>query len=376
MTDDLAARFRTAYAAARRTTSWRRPANPASAFADLAAACTELGIDEWDLYAEHGAVGRLEDELTTLLGKPAAAFFPSGVMAQQVALRIHADRSGSRRVALPDLSHLLVHEEDGPRILQDLRFEFLTRGFQTPHVDQLAAIPGRLAAVLVELPLRDAGCLLPSFEELAELSAGCRERGIALHIDGARIWESQDHFGRSLPEIAGLADTLYVSFYKGLGGLAGSALLGAEDVIAEARLWRRRMGGTIFRSTAEAVSALVGLRDRLPLMADCAAWARSFAAALPDSITVQPPVPHTNQFLIFTAGDPDMINERLVAYAESNDLALGSPWRTTTEPGRAVAELNIGDGALDLDPVLVAKEVARIATGDDQSPVIDNMLSQ
>lgn len=363
VTDDLAVRLRKAYAAASATISWRRPADPATAFAELATACAELDIDHWDLYAEHGAVEQLEQELITILGKPAAAYFPSGVMAQQVALRIHADRSGSRRVALPDLSHLLTHEEDGPRILQDLRLEFLTRGFQAPHAHQLAAIPGRLAAVLVELPLRDAGCLLPTYDELAQLAAGCRERGIALHVDGARIWESQDHFGRTLAEIAELADSLYVSFYKGLGGLAGSALLGPEDVIAEARVWRRRMGGTIFRNTAEAVSALVGLRARLPLMADCAVWARTFAAALPESITVQPPVPHTNQFLIFTGGDPSAINERLLAYVESTGRALGGPWRSTTEPGRAVAELNIGDGALDLDPGETAAVMAGIAVG-------------
>lgn len=363
MTDDLAVRLPKAYAAATETISWRRPADPATAFADLAAACADFGIDEWDLYGEHGAVERLEQELIRILGKPAAAYFPSGVMAQQTALRIHADRSGSRRVALPDLSHLLTHEEDGPRILQGLRFEFLTQGFQTPHVDQLKAIPGRLAAVLVELPLRDAGCLLPTFDELAELSAGCRERGIALHVDGARIWESQDHFGRPLSEIAELADSLYVSFYKGLGGLAGSALLGSEDLIAEAKLWRRRMGGTIYRNTAEVVSALVGLRDRLPLMADCVGWARMFAAALPAAITVQPSTPHTNQFLIFTGGDPTMINERLAAYVESSGRAFGSPWRSTPEPGRAVAELNIGDGALDLDPTEFAAVMAEIAVG-------------
>lgn len=342
------------------TISWRRAADPATAFSELAAACDDLGVDDWDTYAEHGAVERLEQELITRLEKPAAAYFPSGVMAQQVALRIHADRSGSRRVALPDLSHLLVHEEDGPRILQDLRLEFLTRGFQAPHADQLRAIPGPLAAVLVELPLRDAGCLLPTFHELAELAAACRERAIALHVDGARIWEAQDHLGRPLPEIAALADTLYVSFYKGLGGLAGSALLGAEDVLAEARLWRRRMGGTIFRSTAEAVSALIGLRDRLPKMADCADWARTFAAALPDTITVQPSTPHTNQFLIFTGGDPELINDRLLAYAQSSGRALGGPWRPTAEPGRAVAELNIGDGALDLDPIEIAGVFAEL----------------
>lgn len=349
------------------TISWRRAADPATAFSELAAACDDLGIDDWDTYAEHGAVERLEQELITRLGKPAAAYFPSGVMAQQVALRIHADRSGSRRVALPDLSHLVVHEEDGPRILQDLRLEFLTRGFQAPHADQLRAIPGPLAAVLVELPLRDAGCLLPTFEELAHLAAACRERAIALHVDGARIWEAQDHLGRPLPEIAALADTLYVSFYKGLGGFAGSALLGAADVIAEARLWRRRMGGTIFRSTAEAVSALIGLRDRLPKMADCAAWARTFAGALPDTITVQPPTPHTNQFLIFAGGDSDVINERLLAYTQSSGRALGGPWRPTAEPGRVVAELNIGDGALDLDPTEIAGVFADLVAAPCQA---------
>lgn len=354
MADDLLARLNTAYAACPATITWQRPANPAAAFAELAAACAELGIDDWDTYDEHGAVERLEREVGTLLNKPAAAYFPSGIMAQQAALRVHSERSGSARVALPDLSHLLIHEENGPRILQGLRFEYLTQGFQAPNAAHLAALPGRLAAVLVELPLRDAGCLLPTFDDLAGLSAACRERGIALHIDGARIWESVDYLGHPLPEVAALADTVYVSFYKGLGGLAGSVLLGTEDVITEARLWRRRMGGTIYRNTAEAVSALAGLHRRLPLMSDCVRWARAFAAALPAGIAVQPSVPHTNQFLVFAAGDPDLINGRLAAYAETNGLALGSPWRATTEPGRVTAELNIGDGALELDPLTIA----------------------
>ncbi|MCL2464223.1 MAG: beta-eliminating lyase-related protein, partial [Micrococcales bacterium] len=220
------------------------------------------------------------------------------------------------------------------------------------------AIAGPLAAVLVELPLRDAGCLLPTYDELSELSVRCRDRGVALHIDGARIWESVDYLGHCLPEIAALADTVYVSFYKGLGGLAGSVLLGAEDVIAEARVWRRRMGGTIYRNTAEAVSALAGLRHRLPVMSECVRWARAFAAALPATITVRPAVPHTNQFFVFAGGDPDAINARLLAYVKANDLALGGPWRATGEPGRAMAELNIGDGALELDPHRTAELMA------------------
>ena len=265
--------------------------SPAQAFADLARSCAELGIEEWDVYGESGPVGRLESELVELFGVEAAAFFPSGVMAQQVALRVHTERAGIRRVALPDLSHLLQHEEDGPRLLHGLEISLLTRGFQAPAARHLEAIPGRLGAVLVELPLREAGCLLPTWDDLAELSQACRARGVALHFDGARIWESQPWFGRPLPEIAALADSLYVSFYKGLGGLAGAALLGPADFIAEARLWRRRQGGTIYHLTAEAVSALAGLRDQLPIVADTVAWARAFAAELPSFIAVQPGVP-------------------------------------------------------------------------------------
>jgi threonine aldolase len=326
---------------------------PARAFAELARACDELGIEEWDSYGEHGPVQRLEAEVTSLFGAEAAAFFPSGVMAQQAALRIHVDRGGSRRVAIPDLSHLLVHEEDGPRILHGLEVCFLTHGFEAPAARHVAAIPGRIGAVLVELPLREAGCLLPAWDDLVAVAAACRARGAALHVDGARIWESQPWFGRTLHEIAALADSLYVSFYKGLGGLAGSALLGPADFIAEARLWRRRLGGTIYRSTAEAVSALVGLRDQLPVMAEAVAWARAFAAALPPHVTAQPSVPHASQFKVYAAGEPDVVNERVLALIKEHRVGLPA-WKPAQEPGRITAELAVTAAALGLDPAAMA----------------------
>ena len=200
--DDLAKRVSAASRNCSVAISRHAYRSPRQVFADLAQACDELGIDEWDSYGDSGPVARLEAEVTALFRVEAAALFPSGIMAQQVALRIHADRAGNRRVAMPDLSHLLVHEEDGPRILHDLEISFLTRGYQAPTAKHVEAIPGRLGAVLVELPLREAGCLLPSWDELVELSAACRARGSALHFDAARIWESQPWFGHSLPEIA------------------------------------------------------------------------------------------------------------------------------------------------------------------------------
>ena len=351
--DELPARIRTAARSCPGAVSGHVFRSPAQAFADLARTCGELGIEEWDVYGEFGPVGRLESELVGLFEVEAAAFFPSGIMAQQAALRVHTDRAGIRRVALPDLSHLLLHEEDGPRLLHGLEVSLLTRGFETPAARHLAAIPGRLGAVLAELPLREAGCLLPTWDELAGLSKACRDRGVALHVDGARIWESQPWFDHTLPEIAALADSLYVSFYKGLEGLSGAALLGPTGFITEARLWRRRLGGTIYRTTAEAVSALLGLRDRLPIVADTVAWARAFAAELPSYVSVQPGVPHTNQFKLYAAGEPDIVNERVLASVQERLISLPA-WRAAPEPGRISTEIAVSGAALGLEPAEMA----------------------
>ncbi|CAI9413766.1 threonine aldolase family protein [Nocardioides sp. T2.26MG-1] len=343
--------------------SGQSPRSPAEVFSALARACEDLGIDAWDWYGEGGAVRRLEDDLVERFGVEAAAFFPSGVMAQQAALRVHCDRAGSLRVAMPDLSHLLVHEEDGPRVLHDLEILFLTRGFEVPTAAHVAALPGRLGAVLVELPLRDAGCLLPTWDELRELSGACRERGVALHVDGARIWEAQPWFDHSFAEIAAQADSTYVSFYKGLGGLAGAALLGSADVVAEARRWRRRLGGTTYRVTAEAVAALVGLRDRLPLIPQTVAWAQAFAAALPATITVQPGRPQTNQFLLYAAGDADAVNERTVEAIEAHGVGLPA-WWSAREPGRVQTEVVVTPAALGLDLAAMAAQLAQVILAD------------
>jgi threonine aldolase len=330
---------------------------PADTFAALAQACVELGVDAWDTYGDGGAVRMLEDDLIERFGVEAAAFFPSGVMAQQAALRVHCDRAGTRRVGMPDLSHLLVHEEDGPRVLHDLEVLYLTWGFEAPTAAHLAKLSGRLAAVLVELPLRDAGCLLPAWDELTELSAACRERGVALHVDGARIWEAQPWFDHSFAEIADLADSTYVSFYKGLGGLAGAALLGSAEFIAESRLWRRRLGGTTYRVTAEAVSALLGLRDRLPLIPQTVAWAQAFAAALPAEVATQPVRPQTNQFLLYAGGDADTVNERTAAAIDEHQVGLPA-WWPSREPGRIQTEVVVTPAALDLDPAEMAALLA------------------
>jgi threonine aldolase len=319
-------------------------------------------VDEWDVYAEKGAVVRVEAELAELFGKPSAAFFPSGIMAQQVVLRVWCDRTGSKRVAIPDLSHLLQHEDDGPRRLHGFEFDHLTTGPVTATADDLRRLSPGLGAALIELPLREGGCLLPSWVDLTTLSDTARELGVPLHADGARIWESQPYWGKELTEIAALVDSMYVSFYKGLEGLAGAALIGPEDVLAEARVWRRRMGGTIFHLTPYAVSALAGLEERLPRMSEYVAWAGSLAAELTQrGLKVNPDPPHTNTFLLFAAGAPDAIAERKLAFMEREKVEPCGGWRPSQVPGIAVTEVAVHDAALEHDPARVASWIVEIA---------------
>ncbi len=359
---ELRTRYAEALKGADGVVSWRRE-SPAEHLTRLATAADELDL-EWDGYGERGAVARLEEEMAELLGTAAAVLLPSGVMAQQSVLRVHCDRAGSTRVALPDLSHLLHHEADGPRLVHGLRFEHLTTGRQTPTAELLAAVPGHLGAVLVELPLRDAGCLLPTWDDLVALSAAARERGVALHLDGARLWEAQASYDRPFPEITRLFDSVYVSLYKGLGAMAGAVVATDADTAAELRLWRTRMGGTLMRLTPYALGGLLGLRDELPRMGEYLAWSRALAAALSSrGVTTEPEVPHINTFLIHSADPAETVNERLLDVAARAGVVLCGPFRPTEVPGTSVAEVALYAAAVAHDPARVADLFAEVVAG-------------
>ena len=201
----------------------------ADALAELATLDpAELASDD---YGDGGVVAVLEAEVRDLLGKPAAAFMPSGTMAQQIALRVHADRRSSRVVAFHPTCHLELHEDKAYQRLHGLVGRTLGDGRELITLSDLEGIREPLAALLIELPQREIGGRLPAWDDLVALVDTARARGAAVHLDGARLWETGPFYERPLAEIAALFDTVYVSFYKGLGGLAGSMLLGEPDVV-------------------------------------------------------------------------------------------------------------------------------------------------
>jgi len=359
--EDLRARRKAAAADCTRWLSGRR-VPPADALRALADAVT---ADERDGYGTGGEVELLEQEVAELLGKPAAVFLPSGILAQQSVLRVFADRAGTQRVAVHGLSHLLVHELNALEEVHHLRMERMTSDPRQPRPDELAAIPGKLAAVTLELPLRDGGFVLPSWDELVVFAAACEARGVPLHLDGARLWESTPYLEHSLAEVAALATTVYVSFYKGLGGLSGAALAGPEDVIAEVRRWQRRLGGNLNTLFPYAVSAREGLRTALPRMGELHQRAVELAAALQSTgFRVSPEPPHTNSFRVYAPRPAEQIELATVRRMEATHESLAWTWRAADVPGWSWVELVVTPGTLEWRVDEVAKAYGELLSGE------------
>jgi threonine aldolase len=318
--------------------------SPRSVLAELA---DEAGDEEPDRYGEGALINDFEREIATLLGKEAAVFLPSGTMAQQIALRIWADRAHTPMVAFHPTCHLELHEQKGYALLHGLHAQLIGERTRLLTLEDLCATTGKLAALLLELPQREIGGQLPSWPDLEAQVVWARERGIALHMDGARLWECAPFYGRSYAEISDLFDSVYVSFYKGIGGIAGSALAGPADLIAEARVWQRRHGGNLIQLYPFVLSARMNLRHRLDKFTSYYERAQAVArvlAAIP-GIAVKPDPPQTNMMHVYLNGSADALLDASTDVARSEKVGLFRRMLPTGVPGVAAFELSIGDGA-------------------------------
>jgi len=315
-----------------------------------------------DRYGDGGVVAELEAEIAGLLGKPAAVFWPSGTMAQQSVLRVHADRRQRRTVVFHPMCHLDRHEGQAYQRLHGLTGRPAGDLTRLVTIEDLTAIGEPPAALLIELPQRDLGGQQPAWEDLQAQVGWARDRGAAAHLDGARLWESAAGYGKPPAEIAALFDTVYVSFYKGIGALPGCCVAGPADIIAEAREWRQRMGGTLFGLWPNAASALSCLRRRLPLMPAYLRHARAIAAALAGATGVRvvpdPPQAPMMHLLLDTTHDGYIAAARRLA--EEQRIWVWPQAMTTADPRVQKVELSVGDATCALPPEQVRDIIAAL----------------
>jgi threonine aldolase len=315
-----------------------------------------------DLYGEGEALQALEHEVAGLLGKPAAVFVPKGIIAQQMALRVWIEQSGSPVVALHPKCHIAIDERDAIERLHGLTLLRLGSDFAPFAVSDLAAAAEPLGAVTVELPLRRAGFKLTPWAELVAISDWCREQSVPLHFDGARLWESQPYYDRPLHEIAALADSVYVSLYKGLGGLSGCVLAGPEEFIAAARVWQTRHGGFLWAAFPNVISGLEGLRRHLPMMGRYLERARSIASALATlpGVRIVPEPPQTNGFQIYLPAPPAALERAHLALAERDRTWLFGRFAPTPLPDLSMVEISVGDAVEDWTDDEIVRAVGRL----------------
>jgi threonine aldolase len=207
---------------------------------------------------------------------------------------------------------------------------------------------------------------LPDWDDLVAQGEWARGQGAAFHLDGARLWECTPYYERTPAEIAALFDTVYVSFYKGLGGLAGCCLAGPVDVVAEVREWRTRHGGTLFMLWPYAASALTGLRRRLPRMPEYYAHAQAIAAALGTlpSIEVVPDPPQTTMMHLLLRTSAEQFRTVALKLAEEDRIWSWPRSQPTDSPSVQRVELAVGDATLGFSPADVRAVLQRLLPPD------------
>jgi len=239
-----------------------------------------------DVLGDDPTVRELEEHTATLLGKEAALFVPSGTMANQLAIRT-LTRPGDA-ILLDTNAHIHCYEAGAPAALAGVQMSLLDgdRGQFTvaqleaglPPIDDHFAPP---SLVCIENTHNRGGGSVWPLEQIESVTAAARGHGLALHLDGARLWNASEASGVTEAEYSRQFDTVSVCFSKGLGAPVGSALAGSGEAIAKARFYRKQQGGAMRQVgiiAAAARHALEYNRARLAVdHANCRALANGLA---------------------------------------------------------------------------------------------------
>jgi threonine aldolase len=311
-------------------------------------------------------VAELEAEVAEVLGKPAAVFLPTGVMAQQATLRVHAERRGRTTFVGHPACHLDWREGRAYQRLHNLTFRQAGELRHPLSLDDLNDVAEAPAALLLELPQRDLGGWIPEWGELEAQVAWARERGAAAHLDGARLWEAAAGYERTPAEVAALFDTVYVSFYKGLGAIGGCCVAGPSDVVAEVREWRTRQGGTVFGLWPYAASCRTSLRERLPRMAEYRRHALAIAAALADlpGARVVPDPPQTSHLHLHLQQGEQELRAAALRLARDEKIWTFARWFPCDTPSVQRIECPVGESTLTFSPAEFRRLIAYLVTDE------------
>ncbi|MGY1687972.1 threonine aldolase family protein [Geodermatophilus sp. SYSU D00867] len=253
-----------------------------------------------DVYGEDPAITALEERVADLFGHEAALFVPSGTMGNQIGMRLVCEPG--QEVLCDADAHVVTYEMGAAAAV----FGISTRTVVSSGglldagalIDQVRPRGDwhltATAAVAVENTHNRGGGRVQPLAELERLFAWSRDAGVAVHLDGARIWNASVAAGTDLATYGRLADTASVCLSKGLGAPVGSVLVASAERIAAARLWRKRLGGGMRQAGVLAAAGLYALDHHLARLAEDHEHARLLAKRL----GVDPATVETNMVVV------------------------------------------------------------------------------
>jgi threonine aldolase len=310
-------------------------------------------------FGQGNLVTVLEREVAALLGKETAIFLPTGKMAQQIALRLNADQTGRKSFAAHPTAHPVNYELDAYSKVHGLEFIPLSDAHEVPTRSDIADVASEAGTVMWELPLRELGGLLPPWPELVEQTEAAHEGGARTHMDGARLWEAQTHYGTRFDVIAASFDSVYVSLYKSLEAPRGAMLAGTEDFIAQALKWAIRLGGESIGNWPLAAAGLYGIRNVLPEMPRYKHHALRIAESLAvRGVSTMPSPPQTPFFFVELPVSAEAAAAAHAELAQETGLELFRFLRPDASGDTCTFEISVGPAAMGIPADEIAEAVS------------------
>ena len=300
-----------------------------------------------DALGDDPTTAALEAAIADRLGKGAAVFFPSGIMANIAAVQLHA--APGTEVIVEANSHLFDWELAGHAALSGVQLRPVPTGDGLLTGELVAAairppLPYQLRTSLVCIENTHNGAggkVLPVSYQDGILDVA-RTNGLPVHLDGARLWNAAIASGRSPRDLAAGVDTVMVTLSKGLGCPVGSMLAGSAEAMERARWMRRRLGGSMRQSGMLAAAGLYALEHHIDRLADDHRRARTLAGAARASQSLRVIEPDTN-IVMFEVTDSALDAPTIVARLRERGVLMSV---FTTRKVRAVTHLDIDDGAI------------------------------
>lgn len=301
-----------------------------------------------DVFGEDPTVNALEAKAAAMFGKEAAIFCPSGTMTNQIAIKVHTNPLDE--VICDENSHVYQYETGGYAFNSGVAMNLLRGEYGKISANQIATaikpvhdwLPiSRL--VVLENTCNKGGGSYYTLEEIRPISALCREKGLKLHLDGARLFNALVETGESTQETGAQFDSISICLSKGLGAPVGSLLIGDSSMIRLARRFRKVMGGGMRQAGYLAAAGIYALDHHVHRLREDNERARRIGTVLAKLPYIESVRPVQTNILIFDLKGSWTAEKFLAKIAEKGILA--SPFGPKTI--RFVTHLDLSEEMID-----------------------------